>query len=225
MVVERPGLNNSTGQRLWDCAIGISCWLSLHPHILGWASPSPLEDPSEPPAKVPRPSPPRTPPRVILELGAGSALASLTSSRLLALNSASPPPRLIATDVEVTVSTTLTENLDANPSSRLTIDKQVLDWGPISASRLKELRGTDHTAVTVLGADILYNPESHGVLLESLLALLRPMKGAEGGDIAYIAYKARTEGDDGFFELARGAGLEVEKVWEWGDVSVWSFAR
>lgn len=227
-VVERPGLNNSTGQRLWDCAIGITCWLSLHPELLCHSLPSssPPSETPEPPLKRPRPAPPR--PHTILELGAGSALASLVTSRMLYRPPSSTSTRLLATDVEATVSTTLAENLRFNPTtSRLDIKTQVLNWGPVTPARRKkllpELEGEGR--LTILGADILYNPESHEVLLESLLGLLRAGEEGEEGDRAFIAYKARTEGDDGFFDLARGRGLEVVKVWEWGDVSVWKFAR
>ena len=228
VVVERPGLNNSTGQRLWDCAIGISCWLTLNPHILHGSVTSThlladTVDILEPPSKRARSSP-RAPKRVFIELGAGSGLASLMVARLLG-HSTSMAHRVIATDVEVTVSSTLTENLNANPRGRAPIDKQVLDWGPISSNRMQELRGDDDSALTLLGADILYNPESHAVLLESMLALLRPPRNGVEGDEAFIAYKARTEGDNAFFELGRTAGLKVNRVWEWGDVSIWSFAR
>ena len=73
------------------------------------------------------------------------------------------------------------------------------------------------------------------LLLETLLYVLRPALPSPPSDAsssfddanlarrALIAYKRRTDGDDGFFELARRAGLEVRRVWEWGEVSVWAF--
>lgn len=210
-VLERPGLNNSTGQRLWDCAVGLSCYLSLYPDLF----PSSSNPEGFPPNKRARINSSSIPPLTILELGAGCALASLVASTL------HPHATVISTDVEATIDTTLSENLKLNARHSTRIQPAVLGWGPLAPDRIDELLDSDPSRqLLIIGADILYNPESHSILLESLEALLRRGGGDRRG---LIAYKARTEGDDGFFERARGNGLSVEKVWEWGDVAVWSF--
>lgn len=140
---------------------------------------------------------------------------------------------VVCTDVEATVTTTLQETLDFNArptSSTLHPIASTLNWGTYSPAELNKAlppasaSSATRTAPdrTLLGSDILYNPESHAVLLETLLSFLRPDgKAGQGRAKCLIAYKSRTEGDDGFFEQARGKGLEVGEVWRWGQVSVW----
>ncbi|GAA5870586.1 hypothetical protein JCM16303_001526 [Sporobolomyces ruberrimus] len=227
-IVERPGLNNSTGQRLWDCAIGLSAYLSLHPASLSARNPSlpssvppPLDDDS-PPSNKRRKTSGRKRHCRIVELGAGCALASLAASCLS--RDQEGDSSIVATDIEATVSTTLTENLEYNRVVTRPIDKSVLDWGELTHEQVKEVVGKS-TDLTLVATDVLYNPESHQLLLDTLLSFLRtPSDRAvlEGVECrALIAYKRRTEGDDGFFELARRAGLKVQKVWAWSEVSVW----
>lgn len=164
---------------------------------------------------------------------------------------------VLATDVKTTVESTLKENLRANGllaspkiSGRssnakpppIMIESAVLDWGRLSDEQLGVVLGhprldgrsmngdteaRDDPALTILATDVLYNPESHPLLLATLLSLLRPTRTESSLDNhsprrALVAYKRRTEGDDGFFPLAREAGLEVDKVWEWGEVGVWA---
>lgn len=166
---------------------------------------------------------------------------------------------ILATDVETTVESTLEENLRANgllSSSKISgrssnakpppimIESAVLDWGRLSDEQLRVMLGDhrqggrsmyethalDPAALTIFATDVLYNPESHPLLLATLLSLLRPTRARSQDDgsplprRALIAYKRRTEGDDGFFPLAREAGLAVDKVWEWGEVGVWAVA-
>lgn len=240
-VIERPGLNNSTGQRLWDCAIGMSCFLSLHPYALdpsqalstlGPAGRSSIAAPDRRRPVRKAPSPVR-----IVELGAGCALASQYAAHLLR-SIGNTDAAVVATDVEATVDSTLRENLAANAGDLLTrledvpVHDEVLDWGKLAPGQGNALLAPQ---VTLLGTDILYNPSSHSLLLETLLYVLRPALPSPPSDAsssfddanlarrALIAYKRRTDGDDGFFELARRAGLGVRRVWEWGEVSVWAF--
>ena len=267
-ITERPGLNNSTGQRLWDCAIGLTAFLSQYPAALEPDFPlEGLPDPElsrPPPAKRFRQADTVSPPRPrrrlrIVELGAGCALASMVAAKLLSSPSACGAKQtaatMLATDVETTVESTLKENLRANgllasskiASSNATpppimIESAVLDWGRLSDEQLGVVLGhprldgrsmsgdtdaRDDPALTILATDVLYNPESHPLLLATLLSLLRPTRTESSLDNhsprrALVAYKRRTEGDDGFFPLAREAGLEVDKVWEWGEVGVWA---
>ena len=219
-IIERPGLNNSTGQRLWDCAIALSSYLSLHPTSLHPSPPS-----SDQKTKKKAKLDPLTPPAALtcLELGAGCALTSLVAATLLPPSSASST--IIPSDVEVTFSTTLKENLDANPSHRALIHPAVLSWGPLPPAEVLDILSVDglsrdaDRALTILGSDILYNPESHRVLLDTLLAFMRHPRIRTAQ--ALIAYKPRTEGDGEFFPLAEKESFEVEKVWEWGELGVY----
>ncbi|GAA5895061.1 uncharacterized protein JCM6883_002306 [Sporobolomyces salmoneus] len=230
-IVERPGLNNSTGQRLWDCAIGLSAYFSLESDSF-FAS-DPTLDKSETSSSQDDPSPPKkrrkTSTRTrIVELGAGCALASFTAVQTI--QKVDDRSSVVATDVEATVETTLQENLKYNESVSK-VKKQVLNWGVLLEAEVKEVLGPDTltpTDLILIATDVLYNPESHSLLLGTLLSFLRPSPTitpllSDTSSRALIAYKRRTEGDDGFFELARKAGLKVEKVWEWSEVSVWSF--
>ena len=244
-ILERPGLNNSTGQRLWDCAIGLSAFLTLHPSALDASTPladlSPPDDTLRPSKKLrlepaAEPSPKRRRLRVV-ELGAGCALASLAAAHVLRSTSG-VDASVLATDIEATVETTLRENLELNARRRdgeVEVRAGVLDWGELAPARVDEVvAGAE--AVTLLGTDILYNPSSHGVLLSTLISVLRPPSSPPSSSPpsppaasahrhrrALIAYKRRTDGDDAFFQLARDGGLAVRHVWAWGEVGVWAF--
>lgn len=229
-IIERPGLNNSTGQRLWDCSIALSLYLSLHPDFLAPSHriESPMNEPPE--SKRVKRDDSRS---KVIELGAGCALVSLVVSRILQHQSAC---EVIATDVMVTVETTLEENLaendrieDKKGTKRGRIRAEVLDWGTSSIEDMLEMKarilggGDEEVDVTILGSDLLYNPESHSVLLETLLFFLRPPVLSKKVRRALIAYKHRTESDDDFFRLAEAKGLNVKMVWNWGVIQVWHF--
>ncbi|SCV72381.1 BQ2448_3918 [Microbotryum intermedium] len=238
-IVERQ----STGQRLWDCAIGMSGFLSHRPDALfpshplqkvadRFPSSSPNEQAADPSPATKRSK--RSAPRlVLLELGAGCALASQFATVLLdkkkldgsfSLMMTAAQTHVIATDVEDTVATTLRENLAYNHLSDH-VDSKVLRWGPLDSSSIDALIGPsdDGIGLTLLGTDVLYNPESHQALLDTLTSFLSQQTAAGGHRRALIAYKARTQGDDHFFQLARdNAGMQVTLVWRWGEISVWS---
>lgn len=157
---------------------------------------------------------------------------------------------VLATDIEATVDSTLRENLVANgrladasaerkrrdvsPGPRIKVESAVLDWGELSATQLDLVlgrRGASRATtsseesdndLTILATDVLYNTDSHSIFLSTLLSLLRPPTTQSSYRRALIAYKRRTDGDDEFFALASEAGLDVGKIWEWGEVSVWS---
>ncbi|GAA5986457.1 hypothetical protein JCM5350_003393 [Sporobolomyces pararoseus] len=230
-IVERPGLNNSTGQRLWDCAIGISAFFSLHDNTFDPTTAiidtsKSTEDDGASRSKKRRKTSKRT--RVV-ELGAGCALASLVAGQVI--RSIEGEVSVVATDIEATVETTLLENLNFNETVTKG-DRRVLDWGALAEDQVKNVLGVEsiaqQTDLSLIATDVLYNPESHQLLLDTLLSFLRPSSAiapilSNTSSRALIAYKRRTEGDDGFFGLAREAGLKTEKVWEWSEVSVWCF--
>lgn len=227
-IIERPGLNNSTGQRLWDCAIAMCCWLERDPSILR-ESPS-VKDTADACRPVERSRRPPLERRVhrVIELGAGCGLVSMAVSDLLSHPSSrnddggGEDSEVVATDVQSTVSSTLTENTETNSRSFPDIQIRVLDWGPVDQTRWHETDGdsTDRARLTILATDVLYNTSSHEALLETLCGLLQ-----DECDRAFIAYKPRTDGDGDFFEMAKRAGLRVERVWEWGQMSIWLFQR
>ncbi len=224
-------MNNSTGQRLWDCAIGLTAYLSRNPDALWPASTSAPS--SEPPTKRAKHSRALQ----VVELGAGCGLVGIAAARLL--SGVGAEAEVVCTDVEATVTTTLQETLDFNAPPRSARSgstahptARTLNWGAYSPAELDKalppaVGSATATAApdrTLLGSDILYNPESHAVLLETLLSFLRPDgQAGQGRTKCLIAYKARTEGDDGFFDLARERGIQVEEVWRWGQVSVSDF--
>lgn len=230
-IVERLALNNSTGSRLWDCAIGLSAYFSLHPESLDASSPLMLLDASNSERDSHRTKRRRTitasSRNRIVELGAGCALASLAAGRLT--QAQLEEVSVLATDIEATVETTLAENVAHNSRrpSDTPIETVVLNWGKLSDDRVKEiLDSSPNPNLTLIATDVLYDPDTHQLLLDTLLSFLRPSNEIApllGSTRALIAYKRRTDGDDGFFEMARKAGLEVGKVWEWSEVSVWSF--
>lgn len=237
-VVERPGLNNSTGQRLWDCAICLSAYLARHPDQL-WPGSSSTPSDSTPNADPPKAKRARrdAPFLQVIELGAGCGTVSLAAARLLSsAGLGADEAEVTCTDVQVTVDTSLRENLgfDRQPPSTfnpnaLHASARTLDWGSYSSAQLDTLfpaPARSSTAVdrTLLGSDILYNPESHSLLLETLLSFMRPKKeGQSGLTKALIGYRGRTEGDGEFFGRAEGAGLRVRRVWSWGQVEIWEF--
>ncbi|GAA5957264.1 hypothetical protein JCM3765_000407 [Sporobolomyces pararoseus] len=228
------GLNNSTGQRLWDCAIGISAFFSIHDNVFD--STSPMTETSTPKDAMEETSRSKKRRKTskhtrVVELGAGCALASLVAGQIA--SRIEEEASVVATDIGATVETTLVENLEYNETVTK-VDKQVLDWGPLTEEQVKNILGvgpertTPNTNLTLIATDVLYNPESHQLLLDTLLSFLRPSPTIapillNTSSRALIAYKRRTDGDDGFFELAREAGLKTEKIWEWSEVSVWSF--
>ncbi|BGP29163.1 hypothetical protein JCM10296v2_000901 [Rhodotorula toruloides] len=240
-VAREKGLNNSTGQRLWDCAIGMSAFLSLFPHALDAAASLPSidiqsDEPRSKKRRVDQANGGRRRRIRVVELGAGCALASMAASRILSSAQVAGETSVRATDVEATVETTLKENLEANSAGKA-VEAAVLDWGELSQETVDSVVGgrarrpgtdatrDDETSLTLVATDVLYNPSSHSLLLSTLLSLLRSHSSPttlSASRRALIAYKRRTEGDDGFFALAKDAGLEVTKVWEWGEVSVWS---
>jgi hypothetical protein len=78
--------------------------------------------------------------------------------------------------------------------------------------------------LTLLACDVLYNVNSHQVLLSTILAFFRAKRKQVQ---CFIAYKRRTEGDDRFFTMAREQGLQVDCLVELGfaGVEIWRLSK
>jgi hypothetical protein len=224
-ILEIPSLNNSTGQRLWDCAIGLSLYLSLDPYRLSPIQSNQGQDVEDLASnrdskriRLDTPSVRNRRSLKVLELGAGCGLVSMVASSLLS-TLAIQSFEVIASDVEVTVDTSMKDNLALNAllsskgrTNTKRIRSEVLQWGKDSdeevAKMMKrilnlpeytrdDLEGSD---LTILASDVCYNPSFHQPLLETLLIFLRPLSPSTlhsdglkvGGDDprqALIAYK------------------------------------
>lgn len=192
----------------------------------------------------------------IIEVGSGCGIASSFALKLIQnlnnskSNSEKYRVTVVATDIEATVESTLKENLSINfppPATRekdstiSEIRSEVLNWGVLSEAEKELYLGKDDAEqdITILGSDILYDPDTHLDLLQTINSLLGStisnvlIQGSldttshqqlNSRRKAIIAYKARTEGDDGFFTLAKESGRRVEKVWQWGEIQVWCIA-
>ncbi|KAK4056247.1 hypothetical protein OIO90_002690 [Microbotryomycetes sp. JL221] len=230
-VVERLGLNNSTGQRLWDCAIVTSAWLSLETCQLQTASRHSVIEHTE---QVDNEKPPRKRMKTstqtcLLELGAGCGLVSMVAAARFALQSdqydSNKPVRIVASDVQDTVETTLKETLESNGFCHNLIEQQVVEWDCMSQATRQRVRHQDdcderEQNLCIIATDVLYNTDSHSILLNTILFLLKP------NESMFISYKRRTEGDSNFFNRAQIEGcMKVENIWTWGEVSIWKLQK
>lgn len=199
-ILEIPSLNNSTGQRVWDCGIGLSLYLSLDPYRLSPIQSNEGQDVEDLASnrdskriQLDTPSVRNSRSLKVLELGAGCGLVSMVASSLLS-TLAIQSFEVIASDVEVTVDTSMKDNLALNAllsskgrTKTKRIRSEVLQWGIDSdeevAKMMKrilnlpeytrdDLEGSD---LTILASDVCYNPSFHQPLLETLLIFLRPL--------------------------------------------------
>lgn len=161
-------------------------------------------------------------PHQLMELGAGCGLGSLAAAHIAGQSKVSQNYDILATDILATVDTTLSENLCRNKQTS-TFRTEPLDWGTLEPSRILKLlhltASQSRPNLTIIGSDILYDPDTHCILLDTIKSLLRHP--ATSKSRCLIAYKARTEGDDNFFTLAQEGGLKVTRVWSWGDLSLY----
>lgn len=165
-IIERPNLNNSTGQRLWDCSLGLSLYLAADPSRLV-PSPTLTDAGAGRESKRLRLDAPSTTSATdcsslqVVELGAGCGLLSLLAHALLETaphNASLDSPscfEVIATDVEATVESTLAENLLCNSGhqtsgegskpeghwqKRIRIRSEVLEWGAAIPDDMRQMR-------------------------------------------------------------------------------------
>jgi predicted nicotinamide N-methyase len=142
-----------------------------------------------------------------LELGTGCGLISLATA--IAVPEAS---KILATDILEIVETTLAETLSAN--SHLSISSEALRWGEDLPSIVKQHNGD----IVILASDVLYNKESHQDFLQTLLDVFAACKGQAQ---AFVTYKHRVIGDEGFFEMAKNGGLYLAMIHQIADVQIW----
>jgi len=133
----------------------------------------------------------------IVELGCGTALASIALSKLGAAS-------VIATDNNPEVLALARRNIERNNSSTEsntgTITTSALQWGPLDA--------TEYEADVIVGSDLTYNSGSWVALAETMSAILRP-----GGIVIYLTlgHSGFNVGGElgGFLSVAENAGLRV----------------
>ena len=154
--------------------------------------------------------------KLFVELGAGCGLLSLAISCLLQ-SQADRSQKIIATDLPEIVETTLADTLAANPDTSSMITKQALRWGQDRNALPPVIQNHDGDLI-ILASDVLYNAQSHLDILRTLLVLFRNCKKQCE---AYITYKYRVEGDNGFFDLARQAGLSMSMICKIADIEIW----
>jgi hypothetical protein len=200
------------GAHVWDASLALSLHL-LSLHNNNNVTPSPPHAPEQ--------SPPPPSPSKVIELGSGCALVSLVSA--LVWPDASS---IICTDLEPVIDLATLPNLARNLPSQADnrVHAKVLDWNDSDTADQLGLSSSSSCGdrVALLAADVLYNPSSHTSFLRTVLSLLST---SPRNSFCLLAYRKRMDGDDGFFEMARGAGLSVEQVGGWGDVSIWRLER
>lgn len=153
----------------------------------------------------------------VIELGAGCGLVSLAIEQALKEDLR----RIIATDLSEVVESTLKATLDANAKTTSSIQMQSLEWASSedTARLLESCQGRD--SLWLVAADVLYNPDSHEVLLQTICDLCQLFE----QHTITIAYRPRALGDYDFFALAEGKGYIFKQVTELADVQIWQYSN
>lgn len=187
-IVEKPA-QHIIGDHVWHSSIVFAYWLAyIRPFML-------VSDGSG-----------------IIELGAGCGLASLVAAATFPTS-----VTIIATDLAEVVNTTLRDNLLSNSDLGDRITATTLEWGDIDASN--HLAAGDLISdCLIFAVDVLYNQDSHTLLLASLEGLFIRFGAATQ---AYIGYKHRIAGDGDFFDMARQRHFRVAVVYRLADVEIW----
>jgi predicted nicotinamide N-methyase len=153
--------------------------------------------------------------QTIIEVGAGCGLVSLSIAQMLLDSS----KRIIATDLQDIVDTTMSETLQADISTASRIERKPLEWG--NQDDIERLLASIHERerVWLVAADVLYNPASHEELLKSLRQLSQHFTHS----CITIAYRPRSTGDINFFGLASKAGFDFKVIFQHADVQMWHY--
>lgn len=183
------------GDHLWHCSPVLAAYLIRHSDLPGNTGPS----------------------ASIIDLGAGCGQISLAVASILGGRSGQ---RILATDLLEIVESTLAESIAANKSLSKHIELQALEWGKGLLSLPNGfIKNAQQQSLIILASDVLYNRDSHGVFLQTLLRLFEAV---DGNAKAIVAYKHRVQGDSDFFDLAERAGLHFELLYEVAAIQLWS---
>ena len=152
--------------------------------------------------------------RQIVELGSGCGLVSLALAARVQLQQPNQS-KFLATDLEEVVESTLKATLAVNEGFSANIDARALNWGDVSR---QDSHVTAGKPLTIFASDVLYNADSHHIFLATVRGLSEL---AEKNITVFIAYRHRIAGDDGFWSLAKEAGLIFQQVYSLADIQLW----
>ena len=152
--------------------------------------------------------------RQIVELGAGCGLVALALAARLRLLQPRQS-KILATDLLEVVESTLKATLAVNEAFPANIDARALNWGDLSG---QDPHITAGKPLTIFASDVLYNADSHHIFLATVRGLSEL---AEKNITVFIAYRHRIAGDDGFWSLAKEAGLIFQQVYSLADIQLW----
>eukprot|EP00804_Cyclotella_cryptica_P027626 CCRYP_010262-RE/>CCRYP_010262-RE protein AED:0.42 eAED:0.47 QI:0/0/0/1/0/0/3/0/317 len=140
--------------------------------------------------------------KTIVELGCGTALASIAAAKLGAST-------VHATDANPEVLNLAQRNIDRNNASRA--KAAILQWGLLDAFDF------ERCADVIIGSDLTYNPNTWRALAESMVTILKP-----GGTVIYLTlgHSGFNVGGElsGFAAVAENVGLQ--KVTSGSNISV-----
>ncbi len=181
------GHNPLWGHHLWQAGRIVSSYLESHPLLIAN--------------------------KTVLELGAGAGLPSLVCASLGARTvvvTDYPDPPLIE-NLSINIDT----YVSSRPSKEIAVEKQLVAegycWGAEPSSLL---RYTPEGFDVLILADLLFNHSEHRKLLSTLKLTLKRSSGSRAL-VFFTPYRPWLyEKDMAFFDLAREAGMKVEKVLE-----------
>lgn len=153
---------------------------------------------------------------LIIELGSGLGTVSLATALVLR-GRGKGDSKIIATDLPEIVKTTLSSNIRRHPALAKQIHVMNFTWGePLPPLITSAIEAAD--SLTVLACDVLYNRDSHPLLVD---ALIRLHKASNGSVIVYIAYKHRISGDGDFFSGPILETFVVDKIYTLAGIEVY----
>lgn len=154
------------------------------------------------------PQPTTTKGHRILEIGAGTGLLSIVTSKILSRYPSYPSPTIVATDYHSDVLDNLQRNIDANFPSSSTRVPESADISPIVVRKLDwetpeiDCEPLNAPFDVILGADIVYHP-SHAQWIRNCVErlLLPPSQALPPSDALPGTSNNATQGQGGVFWL------------------------